>query len=100
MLSAPLQRSKVSFARAGSGLPPSVGNLTDLCRLLYQEKTMTVRDELGEFIRRSRKEKYVDEKPVIEKLGVENVATNPQGIPPHDYIVVIAVAQSCTGFAR
>jgi hypothetical protein len=78
------------------------GNLTDLCRLLYQKNTMTLRDELGEFICRYRKEKYVDEKPVVEKLGVENVAqtTNPQGSPPHDYIVVIAVAQSCTGFAR
>jgi hypothetical protein len=62
---------------------------------------MTVRDEVGEFIR-SRKEKHEDEKPVDEKFGVENVAltTNHQGIPPHDYIVVIAVAQSCTGFAR
>jgi hypothetical protein len=68
----------------------------------YQKNTMTVRDGLGELFAALERRNTVDEKSVVEKLGVENVAltANHQGIPRHDYIVVIAVAQSCTGFAR
>jgi hypothetical protein len=56
---------------------------------------MSVRGELGEFFRRSRKAK----KRGRETQSESALLTAHNQDVPRDYIVVLAVAQSCTGFA-